>query len=744
MATFCFLFFLCFGHLAAADEAGDYVGSQQCAACHQQAFADWQGSHHQQAMQHASKLTVLGDFNNSEFSYNGIRSTFYKKGESFWVKTDGADGSLQDFKIAYTFGVHPLQQYLIAFDDGRLQALSIAWDSRSVEQGGQRWFHLYPNEQVSHQDALHWTRQSQNWNSQCAECHSTNLQKNYQPASNSYQTTWSEISVGCESCHGPGAAHIQWSKQQSAAVKSKGLTAHLDQAAQWQRHPKAATAHISRMQGEAGDSAANNSQIDHCGRCHSRRSSLHSDNKSASFSEQLLDSHMLSLIESSLYYADGQIKEEVFVHGSFLQSKMHQRGVVCSNCHNPHSLQLKQQGNALCAQCHNPASFDSPEHHHHVADSSGGQCVNCHMPETTYMVVDPRRDHSLRVPRPDISLQLALPNACNQCHQDKSVAWAAAAFKQWYPDRIKQSHFAYAFNAADQLQPLAVPKLAALAADSSQAVIIRASALQRLSAYQDQYSINTALTLLAAPQPLIRVAALQVLAAMPLEQRIGPVWPLLSDPIKAVRLEATRLLAAATVPTALSTALTEPQRQQLQQAVADYLAMANSHADSPNGQLQLAAIYEQLDQAAKAKQAYQHALLLEPDFIPALINFADWYRAQGQDELALPLLLKSLNLSPTNADVHFSLGLLYIRLNQRQQALNHVQQAAELAPRVAHYSYVYGVVLFDMGQSELAIAVLKKALLQHPGHPDILTALVSYLQRLGRAAEATAYAAQLP
>ena len=726
-------------------KATGYIGSQQCASCHLQAFKDWQGSHHQLAMQHANNETVLADFANRQFTYNGITSSFYKKGDAFWVKTDGADGSLQDYKIAYTFGVSPLQQYLIAFEDGRLQALSIAWDSRSVTQGGQRWFHLYPEDKVSHSDALHWTRQSQNWNSQCAECHSTNLQKNYQPGSNRYQSTWSEISVGCESCHGPGAAHVVWSgKKKADKDGSKGLQRDAGKARQWLRQDGAATAVINSLHDIDIDiDIDGDRQINNCGRCHARRSPIHED-KTSVFSDQLLDTHLLSLIEPPLYYVDGQIKEEVFVHGSFIQSKMQQRGVVCSNCHNPHSLALKQQGNALCAQCHNPSKFDRPEHHNHLAESSGAQCVNCHMPATNYMVVDPRRDHSLRVPRPDISQQLGVPNACNQCHDDQTVAWAAAAFSQGYPHRVKQSHPAFSLFAREQANRLAVPQLAALAGDSAQAAIIRASALQRLRAYPEPYAINTAVSLLQAPQPLIRVAALRVLAAMPLEQRMAHVWPLLADPVKAVRLEATRLLAAAIVPAALPAALSEQHKQQLQLAIDETMASANSLADTPTGQMQLGAMYELMQQTDKAKNAYQHARLLEPSYIPALLNLADLHRSQGEDELALPLLLQSLNLAPENAEVHFSLGLLYIRLKQLKLALSHLQQAAELSTNNAHYHYVYGVALFESGKQEQAIDVLKRALKQHPYQPDIVSALVAYLQRMGREAEASAYAAQLP
>jgi hypothetical protein len=186
----------------------DYVGSQACGNCHQQQYKAWSNSHHAQAMQEANETSVLGEFNNTPFIYGGKTSKFYKKGTEFWVNTESSDGKMVDYKISYTFGFYPLQQYLIAFPDGRYQALSIAWDDRNKSMGGKRWFHLYPEDTVDFQDPLHWTGPYQNWNSRCADCHTTGWKKNYQTENDQYNSQWSESGVGCESCHGPGSKHV--------------------------------------------------------------------------------------------------------------------------------------------------------------------------------------------------------------------------------------------------------------------------------------------------------------------------------------------------------------------------------------------------------------------------------------------------------------------------------------------------------------------------------------------------------
>jgi hypothetical protein len=200
---------------AASNVAANYVGTATCKSCHEAAYNAWRGSQHERAMQGANEHTVLGSFADAKFSYAGITSTFFKRGGKFFVNTDGPDGKLKDYEIKYTFGVTPLQQYLIEMPGVRFQALSIAWDARPKEQGGQRWFHLYPKERITHNDELHWTRPAQNWNFMCADCHSTNLRKNYDPATDHFNTEWTEISVGCEACHGPGSQHVEWAKSQS-------------------------------------------------------------------------------------------------------------------------------------------------------------------------------------------------------------------------------------------------------------------------------------------------------------------------------------------------------------------------------------------------------------------------------------------------------------------------------------------------------------------------------------------------
>ena len=401
-----------------------FAGSETCRSCHAKEFNEWESSHHHAAMQPATAATVLGDFSGVTFTQDGITSTFFQKDDRYFIRTDGPDGKLADFEVRYTFGLTPLQQYLIEMPGGRYQAFGIAWDTRPKEEGGQRWYHLYPKRALKPGDPLHWTGIDQTWNFQCAWCHATNLQKNYDTKTKTFQTRWSEMSVGCESCHGPASDHIAWATRGEPAGEDKGLLVRFNERRD-----------VTWPMGDNGQASRSvprtkAKEIEICATCHARRQQFSSD---ATGLRSLLDAFRPSTLERDLYHVDGQQHDEVFTYGSFLQSKMYAAGVTCADCHNPHSGKLLANGNAVCSQCHAPVRFDTTAHHHHAAGSPGSKCASCHMPPTTYMGVDARHDHSMRIPRPDRSILLGTPNACTMCHSDKPAAWARDAIRSWYP-----------------------------------------------------------------------------------------------------------------------------------------------------------------------------------------------------------------------------------------------------------------------------------------------------------------------
>ncbi len=685
-------------------------------------------------MQVANDASVLGNFSDAKFTYAGTTSTFSKRDGKFIVTTDGPDGQLHDYEIGYTFGVHPLQQYLIDFPDGRKQALSIAWDSRTVEAGGQRWFHLYPKDNVKAGDWLHWTNYSQNWNFTCAECHSTDLKKNYDPASHAYKTTWAEINVACEACHGPGSNHIAWAHKQGDWRKydaDKGLVVALDERKDIAWTPVAET-------GNAHRSAPRQTtrEIDTCARCHARGSRLTDDYVHG---RSPLDTHRLVRLDDGLYWNDGQMRGEVYNWGSFLQSKMYAQGVTCSDCHDPHSLKLRADGNAVCAQCHQPAKYDAPSHTHHALGTPGAACANCHMPTTTYMVVDPRHDHSMRIPRPDLSARLGTPDACTNCHAKKTPAWAADAIAKWTgkpPTGFQQ--FGTALHDGSIAGPGARDALVALIDDQTQPAIARASAIDRLANLLTPQSTDAVVHALKDDDASVRQAAVEALANVDVDLRKRVLLPLLDDAVLSVRIEAARALAGAP-----ERSLTVEQRARFNTVLDEYLAAQTYNFDRPEGHMNAGNLAAARGHAETAIEQYQQALAVDPLFVAAYVNIADVYRATGKEVDAQVILRQGLKADPRSAVLHHTLGLALTRQKARDVALQEFKTAVQLAPNDGRFAYVYAVALNDSGQHADALNVLKTALKTNPYDRNVLQGLVYFSQQAGDAATAKQYAAKL-
>ncbi|QOZ56018.1 cytochrome c3 family protein [Bradyrhizobium sp. CCBAU 53338] len=712
-----------------------FVGSQTCGECHATQAKLWQASQHRHAMEHATNQSVKADFNDAVFDYAGTRSRFFRKDGGFFVETDGPDGKLSAFEVKYTFGVDPLQQYLIAFPDGRIQALSIAWDTRPKDQGGQRWFHLYPDAAVTSSDPLHWTKPSQNWNFMCAECHSTAVRKNYDPATDHFTTTFSEISVGCEACHGAGSRHVAWARGDRGAAGSakdpvKHLVVKFDERSGITWSAEAGTLTPVR----SAPAVALRKEVETCGRCHARRGQL---SEEWTPGRPLSETHRVSLLEPQLFSADGQMRddEETYNYAPFKQSKMFAKGVTCSDCHDPHSAALKTPGDGVCSQCHPPARYESTAHRHHADVSPPLSCASCHMPERRYMVIDRRHDHGFRVPRPDVSVQTGVPNACNDCHRDKPASWAADKVESWFgQERRGFQTYAQAFGAAWIEAADAQALLAAIARAGEVPGIVRASALAELPA-PDVELIRRALS---DPDPLVRLGALDALERMPADQLWSLASAQLVDPVRGVRIRAADLLASvprAQQPTA--------DRDRFARAAAEFIAAQRLNADRAEARTALGNFYARQADAAAAETEYRAALKLDPFFAAAAVNLSDLYRQLGRDADGERILREQLSRSAQDASLHHALGLALARQKRTEAALDELRQAAVLDPGQTRYAYVYAVGLHSAGRRDDALSVLNESLRTHPDDVELLSAAISFSRQKGDTRAALEYAERL-
>ncbi|MBV1934091.1 MAG: tetratricopeptide repeat protein [Parvibaculaceae bacterium] len=703
----CVLFFTLTGWVNASATPDKFVSTAVCQTCHEDETSAWTGSHHDWALKLPTKETVKGDFSDVTFTHFGEVTRFFMEGDTFMVTTMGPDGTPQTFPVKYVVGIEPLQQYLLETEPGRLQSLSIAWDRK-----GAKWYHLYPDQIIAPQDGLHWTGVYQNWNSRCADCHSTGFGKNYDTATDSYQSTWSEMNVACESCHGAGSGHVAWAKQYDTEIQNPspdpyaGTPASLSPAS-----PHA----VSGM----------------CAACHSRREPL-----SASSRDPHSDFHSdfnLATLRDGLYFADGQILDEVYVYGSFVQSKMHNKGVTCTNCHEPHSLKLVAEGNALCATCHNPngnpdftslprKTYDAASHHFHEVGTEGAQCVSCHMPARTFMGVDPRRDHSFRVPRPDLTDKTGAPNACIGCHTEQSNAWAAGEIAKRFPDgQWKQPHFSEAIAGARAGDGRVIPALIEMARDNDVAPIIRASALDLLAQLDAPRAAVLARPSLTDASPLVRKAAILSQAAASNADKATALEPLLGDPIRSVRLAAGRLLAGA--PSMHIQAGSRDRLRGVWKALLDsYLATV----DYPEGHMKLAGFGYAVNNVRGVERAFKQAIAFDPKLGSAWMSLGRLYLLTGQPERAIDIWMQGLETAGDDAGIFLQLSRIRRERAEIPAAVKAMEQALALLPNDAVVRTEAAQLYTQAGQPKRAAALIDTALKLAPHNPHVQAAAIRY------------------
>jgi len=655
------------------------VDEQQCQGCHQAQAKDWQGSHHQLAMQAATPQTVPADFNNASFSAEGETTRFFQRGDEFWVNTPGSDGKAADFKVAYTFGIAPLQQYLIEVGGGRLQALGVAWDTQK-----NHWFHLYPGQGVNFKNPLHWSKPSQNANFMCVECHTTGYKRNFDATKNTFDSQWNSLGVGCQACHGPASNHVEWAAKKGDLLHA-GFAVDLKD--------KDATV-----------------ELETCARCHARRAPL---GDGFTVGKRLMDDYLPSVLTRELYALDGKIKDEVFEHGSFAQSKMAEKGVRCSNCHNPHSNELKAPGNAVCLQCHNPSgktpyttvdgrglqakNYDSIDHTRLPPGQPGSFCVDCHMPGKVYMGNDLRHDHSFSIP-------------------------AGAR------DVLRAPNYAESMAVIRGGQPGAAQALYEQLARSNLPAIQRATLLVELPNFPSEQALKLATKDLSNPAPQVRESAIRAVSALlPPPERVALYGPLLKDPVRAVRILAARDLLG--VP---------GQGTAWNSAIAEYEQVQSSLLERAEANLNLAMLYQASGRGGKVEAQLRSALVRDPDFFPALVTLAQWLEANGRSEEARRLIAEQLAQHPDAALLQHTQGLMLIRAGDMANAMPHLRNAERLDPANAQYAFVLAVALHDSGKVEQACQQLEDLLKRQPYNRNARLSLIQYYLENGQEPKAQA------
>ena len=680
-----------------------FVGSKKCGACHQKVFEKWQGSHHDLAMDVASDQTVLGDFNNALYKDPHAETTnrFYRDKGKFYVEIQAKGKGKKTYAITHTFGVYPLQQYLVPLPGGRLQSFNIAWNVKE-----KKWYRVPPYEVDGQDDWLHWTGGGQTWNAMCAECHSTRLQKGFKPESNTYTTTWFEIDVGCEACHGPGSSHVTWAEK-----------------------PPMGRPEVENYQLVTDTSIVENTrQISLCAPCHSRRFQLGDNTHEGG---ELLDTMVPSLLNEGLYHPDGQILGEVYVYGSFVQSKMYRHGVRCSDCHDMHSLELHRKDNEVCLQCHRAETYDSQTHHFHKREhqgkpSKGYLCVKCHMPGQVYMGLDYRPDHSIRVPRPDLSRTIGVPNSCStaDCHKDKGLDWVTDNYNKWY-GIARKPHYGTLLAAGRNHDAQALKGLVQLSGDPLLAGIVRATALTLLADYNSNTTAPAFIKALEDSDPLIRYTAIRNIDTLEPTTRVKLLEPKLYDQVKAVRIEAAAALARH------KKSIKPENKEAFDKALAQYRQSMSYNSDFAPQRYNLGNLEVALGNPENALDYYREAIAIDAYFYPAKVNLAMALNNKGEKEEAAELLKQVVGEQPELYEVFYSLGLLLAEMQKYESAATSLKEAADGMPGFTRARFNYALVLLKLQHWQEGEQQLLWVLEAEPLNTQYFTTLADLYLRFG-------------
>jgi len=704
----------------AVEQFAQYVGSESCKDCHAEEYRLWKNSNHGQAERLVQPGRDRADFDPKRTFQHGTQTS-----EAGWsndvaiVTAVGLSGKPEPHAIARVIGNDPLLQYLVPFPGGRLQTLEASFDPHA-----KAWFNSYGNEDRQPGEWGHWTGRGMNWNAMCAVCHNTRLQKNYDAATDAYHTTMAEMSVGCEACHGPLLAHNQWQKKFGASGGKDPTVRKL-----------------TRQQ-----------TVDNCGFCHSLRTDLTGDFKPGdNFSD---DCELLMVDASERYYADGQIHGEDYEYGSFLSSRMHAAGVVCLDCHDPHTAKIRLPGNVLCLKCHGGGNPKAPAinpvtHSHHevygfdtngvalnvdlsaynskTVKETGGECVNCHMPQTLYMQRHWRHDHGFTSPDPLLTKRYGIPNACNRCHQDQDADWSLKFCHDWYgpkmerPARLRAGIIAQAqqgtLPSADGLLSLLktepIPYWRAVESDlllpwAAQPEVISAI----LAGLRDTNTLVRAASARAL-EPALATTTPEVTSALPAR---------LQDPARNVRIAAAWTLRGTLVSNS-------PAAGELEH----YLAL---NADEPVGQLNAGNYaYAQGDLPAAA-QHFQKAVDWDVRSAPFHQNLAVVLSALNRPQEAVQTLKQAVYYAPDDVESHYQLGLAYNGIGDLTNALAELVTTVRLEPRHIAAWYNLGLAQNSLGQTGAALASLGRAEVLAPKEARIPYAQAAILARLGRGNEA--------
>jgi hypothetical protein len=556
----------------ASAQAQDAIGAQACATCHQEQHQEWSNARHSKMLQPAGPKSVLADFNRRQILLHNVAYRLRVANGVYFITAPIESTQPREYRVDYTLGSRRIQHYLTKLPDGRIVVLAPSWDVLRKE-----WFHnmdIVDPEEYSEKDL----DKVQVWNKNCYSCHVSREEKNFDTASNTYNTRWQDFGTNCERCHGLGGDHARARQTQAANAPAMVVPTSL--------------------------SASRANMV--CAQCHSAREIVAEGFKAGS---DYFD-YFLPILEygqksskDPAYWPDGRTRRFSNDAIGLWQSECYLKGgATCVNCHTDvhdpeiqKNAALKPGANAICTNCHAEIGKNVAQHSHHTEGSAGTACVDCHMPRTVFSIKAQIRDHSISIPVPDNTTAHGIPNACNQCHQDRDARWATAKMDEWYgpASRRKLENRAAAFTLARAGNRSAIDPLLAILRNMAQGSIARANAAGHLGRFGDDPRVLAQLKQsLTDPEALVRAVAAQRIPAQNMPDDVAAALAkALDDPLRSVRVGA--LLA-------LTDAGKAPPGPSLDRAKNEYLNRTQIHLDFGSEQLNAGKVALLLDDVPTA------------------------------------------------------------------------------------------------------------------------------------------------
>ena len=664
------------------------AGSRSCRECHQQFYELWSTSHHGLAMQTYTVEFARQNLTSTQTPVRIGKNTYVPciGVNEGWIFEQKPDSQMQH-RIVHVMGGRNIYYFLTPMERGRLQTLPIAYDVRARE-----WFDTaasgvrhFPGTESD--AALHWTDPAYTFNTSCYSCHVSQLAKNYDLKTDTYHTTWAEPGINCEACHGPGQEHIDVCKSAKADQVPKDL----------------------RIISTKSFSAEQTNAM--CSSCHAKMSPV-----SVSFEPggRYFDHFDLITLEHPDFYPDGRDLGENYTMTSWLMSPCVKAGELdCTYCHTSsgrYRFKNAKNPNVACLPCHQERVENVTDHTHHDVDSTGSQCVACHMPTTKFARMT-RSDHSMRPPMPAATLKFKSPNACNICHRDKDAGWADDHVKKWHEKDYQHPVLEQA-SLVDEARHGDWDRLKAMLAyisSQSRDEIFATSLLRLLSGCESQAKWPVVIAVLQEDaSPLVRAAAAQALDGYINAESVRALAKATSDEYLLVRVRAATALSAIDVEQ-----LPSEYQTPVRHATAELLESLSSHPDDYASHYNLGNLHMRRHDEEKALATYETAIKLQPDFVPPYVNIAFIYNSLGHNDKAEACFRKAIALDPNNAAVHLNLGMLLGEMKRPEDAEKSFRAALTADPNLAVAAYNLGVLLASDQLSE-SLQWCQKAYLLRP------------------------------